>query len=658
VLRALFVASGWAFVPLTAWAERARGHDASLAIAADPGPRVSTWSSTVLYGRSMADPQRVTALLAERPRSVGRMFFDRVEATPDHRAYSFPVDDIWHEVSWQQTADRVVKLAAGLMSLGVDPEQRVAIASGTRYEWILADLAVMAAGAATTTVYPSTRASEVAFIVGDSDSQIVFAEDDAQIAKLRECRDELPAVSRLVTFEGTPDGDWVIGLEDLERLGAKLLAESPDAVRERVDKTDPEDLATLVYTSGTTGRPKGVRLPHSAWTYEGAAVEALDILSSDDVQYLWLPLAHVFGKVLLTVQLAIGFPTAIDGRVEKIVDNLALVQPTFMGAAPRIFEKAHARIVTMTSDAGGVRKRIFDHAFKVGVEVVRRRQAGRGVPAYLAVQNATFDRLVFAKIRARFGGRIRFFVSGSAALHRDLAEWFAAAGLLILEGYGLTETSAGTCLNRPERYKFGTIGRPFDGTDIKLASDGELLIRGPGVMSGYHSRDAAHERVLVDGWLCTGDLAEVDDEGFITITDRKKDLLKTSGGKYVAPQIIEGQFKADCPYVSQIVVFGNDRNFVSALITLDPDAMQSWAARNGLGGQSYAEIVTSPAASEMVQHYIDKVNTTLNRWETIKKFAVLEDDLSIEEGELTPSLKVKRKVVEEHYKDRLDALYS
>jgi long-chain acyl-CoA synthetase len=604
------------------------------------------------------DHEGASTALDERPPSVGRMFFDRVAATPDRLAYSFPLHDIWHEVSWRQTADRVVRLAAGLISLGIEPEQRVAIAAGTRYEWILADLAIMSAGAATTTVYPSSMTSDVAYIVGDSGSRVVFAEDDLQVAKLRESRADLPDVGRVVTFDGTPDGDWVIGLEDLEQLGERLLAECPEAVQRRVDGSRPEHLATVVYTSGTTGRPKGVRLPHSAWTYEGAAVDALDILSGDDVQYLWLPLAHVFGKVLLTAQLAVGFPTAVDGRVDKIIDNLAVVRPTFMGAAPRIFEKAHARVVTMTGDEGGARKLVFDRAFRVGVDVVRRRQAGRRVPVYLAAQNAIFDRLVFSKIRARFGGRVRFFVSGSAALNRDLAEWFAAAGLLILEGYGLTETSAGTCLNPPDRYKFGTVGKPFAGTEVDLAEDGELLIKGPGVMSGYHNPDEARDRSLVDGWLRTGDLAEIDDEGYVTITDRKKDLFKTSGGKYVSPQLIEGQFKAICPYVSQIVVHGNDRNFVSALITLDPDAIQGWAAHNGLGDRSYADIVTSDAAREMVQHYVDEVNATFNRWETIKRFVVLDRDLSIEDGEMTPSLKVKRKVVEEHYQDQLDALYA
>ncbi len=606
----------------------------------------------------MADPSGALATLDTRPDSVGRMFFDRVAATPQREAYRYPSEAGWTSMTWGEAGERVTRLAAGLIALGVEPEQRVAIASGTRYEWILADLAILSAGAATTTVYPSSIAEDVAYILGDSDSQIVFAEDDAQVAKLRERRADLPALTKVVTFDGGGDGDWVIGLADLEQLGVDLLTQHGDVVSERVGATSPDSLATLIYTSGTTGRPKGVRLRHSAWTYEGYAVDAVHILSPDDLQFLWLPLAHSFGKVLLSAQLAIGFPTAVDGTVEKIIDNLAVIKPTFMGAAPRIFEKAHARINTMAADEGGLKKVIFDQAFRVGMEVSRRRLAGERVPPHLALQHALFDRLVFAKIRERFGGRLRFFVSGAAALNREIAEWFHAAGILILEGYGLTETSAGTCVNRPSAYRIGTVGLPFEGTDIKIAEDGELLIKGPGVMDGYHNSEDATAEALQDGWFHTGDIGEIDDAGFVRITDRKKDLFKTSGGKYVAPQMIEGQFKAVCPYASQFVVHGNERNFVSAIITLDEEAIEGWAAQHGLGGKSYAEIVTSHTAHEMVQGYVDQLNLRLNRWEQVKKFILLDRDLSVEEGEITPSMKVKRKVVEEHLKDQLDALYA
>ena len=609
-----------------------------------------------------ARPDELT-IVANRAGSVAEMLRDRVRETPHLEAYRYPDGaDGWASRTWQQTGDQISLLAAGLIALGIEPQQRVAIAAGTRYEWILADLAIMSSGAATTTVYPSTIPEDVAYILADSESRVVFAEDDKQIDKLRAHRDQLPLITKVVTFDGTPEqGDdaWVITLETLADLGSAHLREHPDAVEDRVNAIQPDDLATLIYTSGTTGRPKGVRLRHSSWTYEGAAIDAVKILSVDDVQFLWLPLSHSFGKVLLTAQLQIGFSTAVDGRVDKIVENLAVVRPTFMGAAPRIFEKAYARIVTTAKGHGGAKAKIFDWASTVGVQVSRLSRAGKPVPAGLKVQYALADRLVFGKVRDRFGGRVRFFISGSAALSRDVAEWFDAAGIVILEGYGLTETSAGSTVNRPESYQFGTVGLPFPGTEIKIASDGEILLKGPGVMDGYNGLDKQTKETLVgDGWLATGDIGEVDADGRLRITDRKKDLFKTSGGKYVAPSFIEGQFKAVCPLASQMIVHGNERNYCVALITLDPDAVEGWAEQHDMAGRSYQAVVRSEAMRDTIADYVEELNTRLNRWETIKKFDILDHDLSIESGELTPSLKVKRKVVEDHYRDRLDAMYS
>ncbi len=598
------------------------------------------------------------SLIENRPPSVGRLFLDRVQASSDREAYRYPVGDQWEPVTWREAGDRVTRLAAGLVALGVEPQQRVGIMSSTRYEWILADLAVMCAAAATTTVYPSTLADESAYILADSESVVVFAEDDGQIAKLKEKKAELPHLRKVVTFDGATDGDWVINLAELEKLGEQLLTEQPDLVDERVESTTPESLATLIYTSGTTGRPKGVRLTHAAWTYEGAAIQALDILDENDLQYLWLPLAHSFGKVLLSTQLACGFPTAVDGRVDKIIENLAVVKPTFMGAAPRIFEKAHGRIVTMQANEGGPKEKIFKAAFAVGRQVKSRELEGRSVPPHLKVANAVFDRLVFAKIRERFGGRVRFFISGAAALNRDVAEWFHVAGILILEGYGLTETSAGSAVNHPDDYRFGSVGLVFPGTEFKVAEDGEILIKGPGVMEGYHNLpEQTAETLDADGWLHTGDIGEITESGHVRITDRKKDLFKTSGGKYIAPSAIESQFKAICPYASQFMVHGAERNYCVALVTLDADALAGWAEQNGKSG-SYAELVTMPEVQEMVQGYVDELNRRLNRWETIKKWILLDHDLSVESGELTPSMKVKRKVVEENHKKALDALYA
>ena len=419
-------------------------------------------------------------------------------------------------------------------------------------------------------------------------------------------------------------------------------------------------LATLIYTSGTTGRPKGVRLPHSSWVYEGNSVAGLDFLGEDDLQLMWLPMAHAFGKVLITAQLACGFATAIDGRVDKIVDNLAVVKPTFMGAAPRIFEKAHARIVTTAQAEGGLRARLFAAAFSAGLEADRRRRAGRPAPLPMSLSHGAVRPLVFSKVREVFGGRIRFFVSGAAPLNRDIGEWFHAAGLLILEGYGLTETAAGACINRPDHYKLGSVGLPFDGTSIRINDeDGEIQIRGD-CCDGRLPQPARQtaEAFTDDGWLRTGDVGNIDSDGFLTVTGRIKEIFKTSGGKYVAPPAIEAKFMAMCPYASQFMVFGEARNYCVALIALDADLMSVWAGENGLDGATYQELVNAPAVRDMIGGYVGALNAELNRWETVKKWALLDHDLSVERGELTPSLKVKRAVVAEQNKHILDAFYT
>ncbi|MSZ78180.1 MAG: AMP-binding protein, partial [Actinobacteria bacterium] len=511
--------------------------------------------------------------------NVAVLFRDRVEASADREAYRFPVGDAWESVTWRQVGDLVTRLAAGLQSLGLEREQRVGIASGTRYEWILADLAVMCAGGATTTVYPSTNAEDTAYILGDSECRVLFAEDASQVAKVAEHRSELPSIVKLVSFDdAAADGDDVITMDALAALGDAYLAEHPDAITSTIAAIEPEQLATLIYTSGTTGRPKGVRLLHRAWVYEGASIQVQGILGEDDLQFLWLPMSHSFGKVLLSAQLACGFATAIDGRVDRIVENLGIVKPTFMGAAPRIFEKAYGRIVTMQQAEGGAKEKIFNQAFKVGLAVDALKRDGKPVPLALKVQHGIFDKLVFSKVRERFGGRVRFFISGSAALNGEIAEWFHAAGILILEGYGMTENTAGATVNHPDNYKIGTVGPALPGTEVKIGEGDEVMLRGPHIMAGYHNLPEETAKTLTeDGWLHTGDKGSLDADGFLTITGRIKDLFKTSGGKYIAPSAIESKFKALCPYASQFMVFGNERNFVVALITLDPDAMAGWA---------------------------------------------------------------------------------
>jgi long-chain acyl-CoA synthetase len=612
---------------------------------------------------SKLNTQRLSYLekirIDHRAASVAALFKKRVAQSGRSEAFRYPDEnENWVSVSWGEVGARVDKLAAGLIELGVGLEQCVAVISGTRYEWILADLAVNAAGGTTTTVYPSTMPEDVAYILSDSGSVVAFAENDEQVAKLQERRADIPDVKKVVVIDGTSDGEWTISLDDLEQLGVAALAGNAQLVDQRIAEITPESIATLIYTSGTTGRPKGVRLSHDGWCFVAASVASSTPLSTRDLQFLWLPLAHSFGKVLIVLQLEIGFATAIDGRVPNIVDNMAVLRPTFMGAAPRIFEKAHGRVVSQIEEEGGPKEKLFKWAFGVGIAVSRLNRDGRPVPKALEIQHKIADKLVFSKVRERFGGRIRFFISGAAPLSLDIAEWFHAAGLLILEGYGMTETSAASVVNRPERFKLGTVGVPVPGTEVKIAGDGEILIKNPAVMYGYHNLPEATTEALADGWMATGDIGEFDEDGFLRITDRKKDLFKTSGGKYVAPTHVEGLFKGICPLVSQIMVHGAQRNFVSALITLDPDAVALWAEGNGMAGKNYGEVVSSDSMHAVIEADVAELNGRLNGWEQIKKFEILREDMTVEGGELTPSLKMKRRVIEEKNADVLAGFYS
>lgn len=599
------------------------------------------------------------AKIDHRAPSVARLFLDRVTASPHAEAFRFPADGDWVSVTWRQVGDRVRLIAAGLISLGVAPEDRVALASSTRYEWVLVDFAVMCAGAATTTVYPTSNARDVAFIVANSESRVVVAEDQTQVEKLLEHRTDLPDVHKVVIIDGKGDGDWVISLDELEQLGGQLLAESPDAVDLRADNVGPENLASIIYTSGTTGRPKGVRLTHGAWTYSASAIDALNILGPHDLHFLWLPLAHVFGKVTLAVALTIGFPTVIDGRVDKIVENLAAIRPTFMAAAPRIFEKAHARILAMVAEQGRLKRTIFGWAIGVGLRVSQARQADRTPSLPLSLQFKLADKLVFSTIRARFGGRLRYFVSAAAPLNRDVAQWFDAIGLIVLEGYGLTETTATSFINRPGAYRFGTVGWPFPATEVKIADDGEILLKSPGVMSGYHDLpDATAEALEHDGWFHTGDIGEIDADGYLHITDRKKDMFKTSQGKYVAPSAIAALFNGLCPYASDLIVYGESRPYCVALVSLDAEAITEWAAQQGMTDRSLTDIARDERTHELISGYIDTLNSQLNRWEQIKRFAIIDRELSIAAGDLTPSMKLRRNVALQNFADTIADLYS
>ncbi len=593
--------------------------------------------------------------------SLPQAFLERCARSPEREAYRYPVGDDWRSLTWKQAGERVRAIAAGLLSLGLDREARVAILCATRYEWVLMDLGVLCAGGATTTVYPSSTAEECAYILRDSDTRIIFAEDATQLAKLRAHKAELPSLAKVVLVDGAPDADddWVVTLADLETRGQAHLSQHPDAVTDAVAAVESEHLATLIYTSGTTGKPKGVRLVHECWAYTADAIAAMGMLHEDDLEYLWLPLSHSFGKVLSGGHIRIGHTLAIDGRIPKLVDNLAVVRPVVMAAAPRIFEKVYNKVVQGAKEGGGTKWKIFQWAVAVGKRVSALRQEGKEPSGMLALKHKIAHKLVFSKLHARFGGRLRLFISGSAPLSREIAEFFHACGILIVEGYGLTESSAASFVNRASKFRFGTVGMPLPGCEVKLApEDKEILLKSPGVMRGYHNLPEETAQTLTpDGWLRTGDIGEIDDGGFLRITDRKKDLIKTSGGKYIAPQHIEGKIKATCPYVSQAIVHGDKRNFVTALLTVDEESIKKWAEGGPLAGKSYAEIAAAPETAALIDTYIQQVNGELAKYETIKKFSILPRDLTVEEGELTPSLKVKRKAVEKKYIEVLDGMY-
>jgi long-chain acyl-CoA synthetase len=615
-----------------------------------------------------------TALIDGRPPSVAGLFLERVADTPDTEAYRYPVPapdggpDEWRSLTWAEAAGRVNAIAAGLMDLGVRPEERVAISSATCLEWILVDLGILCAGAATTTIYPSTKAEESAYILADSGSRVLVAENAEQLAKISDRRADLPDLAHVVVIdpEGVPASDdgWVLSLQEVELRGAGYLEKNPGCVAEAVAAIRADQLATLIYTSGTTGRPKGVRLQHDCWSYMARAIQAIGLLGPDDVQYLWLPLAHVFGKVLTAGQISCGHVTAVDGRVDKIIVNLPVVKPTYMAAVPRIFEKVYNGVAAKAREGGGAKYKIFKWAAEVAREYGRATQESRrrtgtdSAPFALAAKHAVADKLVYAKIREAFGGNLRACVSGSAALAPDIGFFFSGAGIHILEGYGLTESSAASFVNPGEAYRTGTVGKPLPGTEVRIAEDGEILLRGPGIMQGYHGLPEQTEAVLEpDGWFHTGDIGELSDDGYLRITDRKKDLIKTSNGKYIAPARVEGQLKAVCPFVSNVLVHGAGRNFCSALIALDEPSITAWAQENGLGAATYAEIVAAPQVRELIQGYVTRLNTGLEDWESIRQFAILPRDLDIEHGELTPSLKLKRPVVEKEYAHLLAEIY-
>jgi len=593
-------------------------------------------------------------------RSVIQMFQHRVASTPDAEAMSGRRDGQWRSMTWKETERRVRAVAGGLLSLGFQKGERAAILATSRPEWVIVDLGILAAGGATSTIYTSNTSEESAYILEDSGARVCIVENAMQDAKIREVRGRAGSVIQLIQIDGEPENPdgWTISLAELERRGDAWNAANSGHLDEVIAGVGPEDLATLIYTSGTTGRPKGVMLTHDNWLFEAEAIADLNLLGPTDKQLLFLPLAHSFAKVLEVAFIRTGVPTAIDGVIDDLVANLAAVRPTLMAGVPRVFEKVYNRVVTGAKEGGGLKYKIFQWALDVGGRVSRLRQQGKQPSGALAFQHRLADKLVYSKLKARLGGRLRFMISGGAPLARTIAEFFHACDILILEAYGLTETSAGSIGNRIERYKFGTVGLPLKGVEVRIGEDGEILLRGRGVMQGYYNRpEDTAEALEWDGWFHTGDVGVVDTDGFVTITDRKKDILVTAGGKNIAPQNIEGRIKAACPYVSQVVMLGDRRPFCVALVTLNEETTGKWAREHGIDAKSYADLASRPEVKQLLRDGIEAVNAQIASYERIKDFHLLDHDLSQETGELTPKMSVKRKVVESRHQEILEGFY-
>lgn len=599
----------------------------------------------------------VVKIMAQAPASVGAMLNRRVAASGEELAFKYPVGAGWETLTWTQTKVLIDQVAAGFLSMGLAVEDRIAIASSTRLEWVLVDLGANSAGLATTTIYPNTGMEEFAHILSHSDSRVFVAENEEQLQKLLKQPELRQVCAHIVLIDGdAQDRPGIVSWQQLLDAGKAELERDPQLVQRATDACTRETLATLIYTSGTTGTPKGVELTHESWVYEGEMLKALDLIEEGTMQYLWLPLSHVFGKMLLAAQMCIGFNTAIDGRVDRIVTGLEETHPDFMCGVPRVYEKVRNAVVT-ASPKKGLKGRISRWAFRVGYGARPYLMSGNPMPPHLSVAYKIAHKLVFSKLQAKLGGNIRFLISGSAKLSTQVQNWFFSAGILIVEGYGLTETSAVACVNHPSKAKLGTVGPPLPGTQVRIADDGEILLKGPGVMRGYHKDPELTAEVIKDGWFHTGDIGAVDVDGYLTITDRKKDLMKTSGGKYVAPQKVENAIAANIPYVSQVVAVGDGRQYISALITLDPVTLARWARNHKRESLTYAELTQLPEIRKSIDRFMLRANRKLEHWETVKRYAILDHEFSVDEGTTTPSMKVRRSLIAQKYSDVVETLY-
>lgn len=572
----------------------------------------------------------------------------------------------YRPISTREFHDHVVELTHFLWSMNVQPGDRIAILSENRPEWFYADLAVLSTGGASVPIYPTLPAGQIAYILKDAEAVGVFVSTPEQLAKVEQIAPDLTAFLRFVVlFEeageyrpALPETVRFFSLERALETGRQDRARRPDAWERAVASVRPEDLATIIYTSGTTGEPKGVMLTHRNFLSNIESTLQVLSLGPSDVHLSFLPLSHVFERMAgYYTMLARGARIAFAESIDKVAENLLEIRPTIIIAVPRFYEKVKARIDETARQLTGFRKRLFTWALRVAEQVGERRRAGRAVSPWLAFQYALADRLVYHKIKARTGGRVRTLVSGGAALRKDIAIFFDNLGLRILEGYGLTETSPVISVNTPTAWKPGSVGRPIPGVEVKIAEDGEILTRGPHVMKGYFRRPEATQAAIdPDGWFHTGDIGYLDEDGFLYITDRKKDILVTAGGKNIAPQKIENLLKQS-PWIEEVMVVGDGKPYPAALIVPNRDRLVAWAREKGLPVEPYEELLRQAAVIQLYEQILQDLQTPLARFEQVKRFVLLPQPFTIEAGELTPTLKVRRRVVMEKYGHLMRELY-
>ena len=593
------------------------------------------------------------------PGTLNKLFFDAVERFQKPDALQFKRDGSYRPIASHELEERVRHLALGLQALGVQRGERVAILSETRPEWAVVDFACLTSGLADVPVYPTLPAEQIPYIVNDAGAVAIFTSTPEQAAKVAQIRAQLKTVKHVIGFGDSRRPGEDLTLDELSSRGKALdSADRRAAYKRDALSVTPDDLATLIYTSGTTGEPKGVMLTHDN-IYSNVMASASAIpFEANDVSLSFLPLSHIFARMAdHYLMLHTGTSIAYAESMDTIAINLAEVRPTLVLSVPRVFEKLFARVLDNALSGGTLKKNIFFWARGVGERWAREKLAGREPKALLAAQYAIAQKLVFSKLKARVGGRMRYFVSGGAPLAPEINNFFYAAGLVILEGYGLTETSPVIAVNTPANFRIGTVGKPVPGVEVRIASDGEILTKGPSVMKGYFNKpDATREIIDADGWLHTGDIGVLED-GFLRITDRKKDIIVTAGGKNIAPQPIENKVKTN-KYVSQAVMIGDKRKYPVILVVPNWDNLEKWAKLRNIMWTDRRQLLAMPTIRAKMEKEVFEEVAAFASFEKPKKVGLLEHDFSIERGELTPKMSVKRRVVDKSYKSTIDALYA